>query len=235
MPHLYTGSSGFAYPSWKPAFYPAKLPSAKFLEHYATRLNAVEINYTFRRLPSASTLEKWVATTPGGFVFAVKANMRITHILKLKNAQESTELFLKMIDPLRSSRRLGPILFQLGPTFKRDDQLLSNYLETLPRDLRYTFEFRHTSWLADPVYEVLAKYNISLCLAESEKLEIPKVMTADFVYSRLRKAEYSKDTLASIETQTREQLNSGRDVFAFFKHEEDPQGALYAEDLLARF
>jgi uncharacterized protein YecE (DUF72 family) len=140
-----------------------------------------------------------------------------------------------MIDPLRSSRRLGPILFQLGPTFKRDDRLLGDYLEILPRDLRYTFEFRHASWLADPVYDVLAKHNISLCLAESEKLEIPKVMTADFVYSRLRKTEYSKDTLAAIETQTREQLNSGRDVFAFFKHEEDPQGALYAEDLLARF
>jgi uncharacterized protein YecE (DUF72 family) len=235
MPHLYTGSSGFAYPSWKPIFYPAKLPAAKFLEHYATRLNAVEINYTFRRLPSASTLEKWVAATPAGFVFAVKANMRITHILKLKNAQEATELFLKMIDPLRTSRRLGPILFQLGPTFKRDDQLLSDYLEILPRDLRYTFEFRHASWLADPVYDVLAKYNVSLCLAESDKLEIPKVVTADFVYSRLRKEEYSKETLDGIEGQTREQLDSGRDVFAFFKHEEDPQGALYAEDLLARF
>jgi uncharacterized protein YecE (DUF72 family) len=235
MPHLYTGSSGFAYPSWKPVFYPAKLPAAKFLEHYATRLNAVEINYTFRRLPSASTLEKWVAATPSGFVFAVKANMRITHILKLKNAQEATELFLKMIDPLRTSRRLGPILFQLGPTFKRDDQLLNDYLALLPRDLRYTFEFRHASWLADPVYDVLAKYNVSLCLAESEKLEIPKVVTADFVYSRLRKTEYSKETLAGIESQTREQLDAGRDVFAFFKHEEDPQGALYAEDLLARF
>jgi uncharacterized protein YecE (DUF72 family) len=235
MPHLYTGSSGFAYPSWKPAFYPAKLPAAKFLEHYATRLNAVEINYTFRRLPSASTLEKWVAATPAGFVFAVKANMRITHILKLKNAQEATELFFRMIDPLRTSRRLGPVLFQLGPTFKRDDQLLGDYLEILPRDLRYTFEFRHASWLADPVYDVLARYNVSLCVAESEKLEIPKVVTADFVYNRLRKTEYSKDTLAAVESQTREQLNSGRDVFAFFKHEEDPQGALYAEDLLARF
>ena len=235
MPQLYTGSSGFAYPSWKPAFYPAKLPAAKFLEHYGSRLNAVEVNYTFRRLPSASTLEKWVAATPAEFVFAVKANMRITHILKLRNAVEATELFFRMIDPLRTSRRLGPILFQLGPTFKRDDQLLSEYLQLLPEGLRYTFEFRHASWLVDPVYEVLSKHNVSLCLAESEKLEIPKVVTADFVYSRLRKAEYSADTLAGIEAQTREQLSSGRDVFAFFKHEEDPQGALYAEDLLERF
>jgi uncharacterized protein YecE (DUF72 family) len=235
MPKLYTGSSGFAYTSWKPAFYPAKLPSARFLEHYGSRLNAVEINYTFRRLPSASTLEKWVAATPEGFVFAIKANMRITHILKLRNAQEATELFFRMIDPLRTARRLGPILFQLGPTFKRDDELLSDYLQILPGDLRYTFEFRHASWLADPVYETLGKHNVSLCLAESEKLEIPKVVTADFVYHRLRKTEYSKETLAAIESQTRGQMDTGRDVFAFFKHEEDPQGALYAEDLLARF
>jgi uncharacterized protein YecE (DUF72 family) len=235
MPRLHAGSSGFAYASWKPVFYPQKLAAAKFLAHYATRLNAVEINYTFRRLPSAATLERWVSSTPDGFVFAVKANMRITHILKLKNAEQSTELFLKMIDPLRTSRRLGPILFQLAPTFKRDDDVLENYLKLLPSDLRYAFEFRHASWLADPVYEILGRSNVSLCLAESEKLEIPKVITADFVYSRLRKADYTKEMMAEIESQTREQLAAGRDVFAFFKHEEDPHGALYAEDLLARF
>src|ERR1035438_2499236 len=118
MATLYAGTSGFAYPAWKPGFYPAKLPAKLFLKHYAERLNSVEINYTFRRLPSSSTLKSWVEATPPGFVFAVKANQRITHILRLKNAQEATELFLKMIDPLRTARRLGPILFQLGPTLK---------------------------------------------------------------------------------------------------------------------
>jgi uncharacterized protein YecE (DUF72 family) len=140
-----------------------------------------------------------------------------------------------MIDPLRAARRLGPILFQLGPTFKADQSVLRGYLALLPRDYRYAFEFRHDSWLTDATYDSLGRHNVSLCLAESEKLEIPKVITADFVYSRLRKAEYGKETLAEIERQTREQLASGRDVFAFFKHEEDPHGALYAEDLLARF
>lgn len=235
MPRLYAGSSGFAYASWKPHFYPAKLPAKSFLEHYAKRLNAVEINYTFRRLPSANTLESWVKATSEGFLFTVKANMRITHILKLKNAEEATELFLRMIDPLRTSRRLGAILFQLGPTFKRDDALLQAYLNLLPGDLRYAFEFRHASWLTDEVYAILKSSNVSLCLAESEKLEIPKVVTADFVYRRLRKTEYSPDALAAIEQQTREQIASGRDVFAFFKHEEDPQGALYAEELLRKF
>ncbi len=235
MPSLYAGSSGFAYASWKPHFYPEKLPAKQFLPHYSGRLNAVEINYTFRRLPSATTLENWVKSTPAGFTFAVKANMRITHILKLKNAREATELFLKAIDPLRAARRLGPILFQLGPGFKCDAAVLKEFLELLPSDYRYAFEFRHASWLVDETYAALEKYNAALCLAESEKLEIPKVVTANFLYSRLRKAEYSKETLAGIEQQTRENLAGGRDVFVFFKHEEDPHGALYAEDLLARF
>src|SRR5579862_1013219 len=106
MATLYAGTSGFAYPAWKPDFYPAKLPANQFLKHYATRLNCVEINYTFRRLPSAATLTAWVEATPPGFVFALKANQRITHIKRLKDAAEPTELFFKFIDPLRTSRRL---------------------------------------------------------------------------------------------------------------------------------
>src|SRR5436853_3135722 len=155
MATLFAGTSGFAYPAWKPGFYPAKLPARQFLNYYAERLNCVEINYTFRRLPSPGTLENWVRATRPGFVFAVKANMRITHILRLKGAGDATELFLKMIDPLRSARRLGPILFQLPPAMKCDVALLSSYLELLPSDLRYAFEFRHASWLVDEVYDVL--------------------------------------------------------------------------------
>src|SRR6478672_3404582 len=170
MATLYAGTSGFAYPAWKPGFYPAKTAANQFLAHYAERLNCVEINYTFRRLPSASTLANWVEATRPGFLFAVKANMRITHIQRLKNAEESTALFLKMIDPLRTSRRLGPILFQLPPAVKCDVGLLRTYLELLPPDMRYAFEFRHASWLAEPVYEALREKNVSLCLAESERL-----------------------------------------------------------------
>src|SRR5947209_5022639 len=163
MALLYAGTSGFAYPAWKPGFYPAKLPSNQFLKHYSQRLNCVEINYTFRRLPSASTLANWVEATAPGFVFAVKANMRITHILRLKNAEAATELFLKMIDPLRASRRLGPILFQLPPAMNCDVALLREYLGLLPADLRYAFEFRHASWLADPAYEAPRESNLDPC------------------------------------------------------------------------
>ena len=147
---LYSGTSGFAYPSWKPDFYPEKLPSKKFLSYYATRLNAVEVNYTFRRLPSASTLENWVSDTRPGFVFPLKAHMRITHIQRLKPS-EFTEVFFRAIDPLRTARRLGPVLFQLPPAMKCDEALLAEFLATLPRDIRCAFEFRHASWLTDAV------------------------------------------------------------------------------------
>jgi uncharacterized protein YecE (DUF72 family) len=232
MATLYAGTSGFAYAAWKPAFYPPKLPANQFLKHYAERLNCVEINYTFRRLPSASTLETWVKLTPPGFVFAVKANMRITHILRLKNAEQATDLFLKAIDPLRTSRRLGPILFQLPPHTKCDLDLLRNYLALLPKDLRYAFEFRHVSWLTDNVYQELQSRNVALCLAESEKLEVPEVITADFVYYRLRKPDYTEQDVRGFADRAKELLAGGRDLYLMFKHEETPEGALNAASVL---
>lgn len=233
MAKLYTGTSGFAYPSWRPRFYPEKLPEKKFLEHYASRLNCVEINYTFRRLPAATTLENWVKATPAGFCFACKANQRITHILRLKNADAALELFLRMIDPLRSARRLGPILFQLPPNVKLDLALLNDFLALLPPDLRFSIEFRHTSWLHEGVYDALRRRNVSLCVAESDKLEIPEVITADFVYYRLRKPEYTEGERKSIAERAKELLSQAKDLYLFFKHEETPEGALYAEELAA--
>jgi uncharacterized protein YecE (DUF72 family) len=234
MAMLYAGTSGFAYPDWKPAFYPAKLPAAQFLQHYSGRLNCVEINYTFRRLPAATTLAKWVEATPPGFVFAAKANMRITHILRLKDAGNATEVFLKAIDPLRTSRRLGPILFQLPPQMKCDAGLLRDYLALLPGGMRYAFEFRHESWLVERVYEELRERNISLCVAESEKLEVPEVITADFVYYRLRKPDYTERDIDSFAARAKDLLAGRRDLYLMFKHEESPEGALNAEKLLRK-
>jgi uncharacterized protein YecE (DUF72 family) len=233
MATLYAGTSGFAYPNWKPQFYPAKMPAKDFLRHYASRLNCVEINYTFRRLPAAATLAGWVEATPAGFVFAVKANMRITHILRLKNAEQATEIFFKAIDPLRTSRRLGPVLFQLPPQMKCDLDTLRIYLDLLPTGMRYAFEFRHTSWLAEPVYDELRRRNISLCVAESERLEVPEVITADFVYYRLRKPDYSPEEIEAFSARARELVATGRDLYLMFKHEETPEGALNAEKILS--
>jgi uncharacterized protein YecE (DUF72 family) len=233
MPQLYGGTSGFAYATWKPDFYPANMPSKKFLSHYAGRLNAVEINYTFRRLPSAATLESWVEATPAGFTFALKAHMRITHIQKLKKS-EFNDVFFKAIDPLRTAGRLGPVLFQLPPAFKCDLPVLEEFLAGLPEGIRCAFEFRHASWLSDPVYAALERHGVSLCLAESEKLVVPEVITAPFVYSRLRKDDYSVEDRNEIANRVEQLLGQGRDVYVFFKHEDTPAGALYAEELLRR-
>jgi uncharacterized protein YecE (DUF72 family) len=234
MATLYAGTSGFAYPAWKPDFYPQKLPANQFLKHYAGRLNAVEINYTFRRMPAGTTLANWVESTPPGFVFAVKAHMRITHILRLSNAEQATELFLKAIDPLRTARRLGPVLFQLPPAMKCDVPLLTAYLDLLPKDLRYAIEFRNKTWLAEPVYEELRRRNVSLCVAESEKLEVPEVITADFVYYRLRKPEYTQADIDAISARSKELVATGRDLYLMFKHEESPAGAMNAELVLKK-
>jgi uncharacterized protein YecE (DUF72 family) len=231
MATLRAGTSGFAYPTWKPDFYPAKLPAKKFLEYYATRLNAVEINYTFRQLPKATTLENWIAATADGFTFVCKAHQRITHIQRLKES-EFTDLFFRAIDPLRATRRLGPVLFQLPPNMKADVPLLAAFLAKLPTDIRCAFEFRNKTWLSDEVYRLLEQHRVALCLAESEKFEIPEVVTADFVYVRLRKQDYSPEERAEIAQRVQRQLADGRDVYCFFKHEDTPAGAGYAEELL---
>jgi len=230
MPHLYAGTSGFAYPKWKPDFYPAKLPAKDFLKHYATHLNAVEINYTFRQLPKAATLENWIAATPEGFSFALKAHMRITHIQRLKES-EFTELFFRAIDPLRATRRLGPVLFQLPPNLKADVPTLAAFLAKLPRDIRCAFEFRNNTWLIDEVYRLLEQHGVALCLAESEKFEVPQVITAGFVYVRLRKDDYTPAERAELAQRVRS-LTAERDAYVFFKHEDTPAGAAYAEELL---
>lgn len=229
---VYAGTSGFAYPSWKPRFYPADLPAKRFLEYYAGRLNSVEINYTFRRLPAETTLENWIKATPQGFLFCPKAHQRITHLARLKGAADFVAVFLRSLDPLRATRRLGPILFQLPPYFRRDDTALADFLTALPTDLRYSFEFRHESWLTDEVYKLLSDNNASLCWAESEKLAIPEVSTARFAYFRLRKPEYPPEERKALALAVQKLVKQRKDAFVFFKHEETPEGAFYAEELL---
>ncbi len=232
MGTLYAGTSGWAYPQWKPSFYPAKLASAKFLGYYSSRLNSVELNYTFRRFPTEKLLAGWLAATPAGFQFAVKANQSITHIKRLKDAEETTSRFLASLDPLRQAGKLGPVLFQLPPFLRCDLPRLKNFLAKLPRHTRAAFEFRHDSWFNEEVFDALREANAALCEAESEKLETPHVRTADFIYFRLRKQSYSPEQRAELAARAAELAQTG-DVFTYFKHEDTPEGALYAEELLS--
>ena len=230
---LYCGTSGFAYPSWKPEFYPEKLPSTKFLPYYATWLNSLEVNYTYRRLAAAATFDMGGATTPDGFLFLPKAHMKITHSFKLEGAEEFTRAFLESLNPLREAGRLGPILFQLPPAFKQDLVRLAKFVGLLPRGLRAAFEFRNASWFNEETYTILKDSNVALCLAENENLETPHVLTADFVYLRLRKPDYVESELNSITYRVLQYLGNGYPTYAIFKHEETPAGAINAEKLLA--
>lgn len=231
MGKLYCGTSGFAYPGWKPGFYPDKLPQKKFLSHYATQLNAVEINYTFHRLPSASTMNGWLTETPPDFVLVLKAHQRLTHLNRLKRS-DFTRVFFEAVDVLRVQKRLGPILFQVPPNLACDLALLADFLEDIPSDARCAFEFRHKSWFTPEVYDFLEQRRIALCLAESETLVVPERITADWVYFRLRKADYPPEERAAIAEKVATLLRGGRDVYVFFKHEDTPAGALYARELL---
>jgi len=231
MHKIYAGTSGWAYSGWKPGFYPAKLASAKFLSHYASRLNTVEVNYTFRRVPTEKLLKGWAEAAPAGFQFAIKAHQSITHIKRLRGVADWTLNFLSSLGVLREAGKLGPVLFQLPPFLKCDVPLLTEFLAGLPRGTRAAFEFRDASWFAEDVFAALRKRNAALCHAETESIETPAVQTANFFYLRLRKEKYSAREL---EGQKRNIANLGRqgEVFAYFKHEETPEGALRAEALL---
>ena len=231
MAQLFAGTSGWAYPTWKPEFYPEKLPQKNFLQYYATQLNAVEVNFTFRQLVKETTAQKWIAETPAGFRFSVKAHQVITHIKRLKKTEDFIPRFLSTIEPLAQAGKLGPVLFQLPPNLKADAQLLEDFLAALPRGVASAFEFRHTSWFTDEIFNLLKSRNRALCVAETEERVTPDVVTADFCYYRYRKPSYTPEERQSMVNRIQEHRSQGRDVFAYFKHEETPQGALYAADI----
>ena len=232
MSMFYAGTSGWAYTAWKPLFYPAKLPQKEFLKFYSTQLNAVEVNYTFRRLINEKTIASWVAQTPEHFRFALKAHQNITHIRRLKNAEEPLQRFVDSVQPLAQAGRLGPVLFQLPPNLKADLGLLSSFLELLPRKLRAAFEFRHSSWFMEEVYAILKRHQAALCVAETDELQTPEILTADFGYCRLRRPEYPAEERRRIAGRMRKQMKDAGEIYAFFKHEEQPESPLHARELL---
>lgn len=235
MAQLFAGTSGWAYPSWKPDFYPEKLAQKKFLGFYSTQLNAVEVNFTFRQLVKETTLANWMADTPASFKFTIKAHQVITHIKRLKETEDFVPRFLGTIEPLAAAGRLGPVLFQLPPNMKADKELLEAFLGTLPKRLPTSFEFRHESWWVDEIYDTLRKHGVALCIAETEERTTPEVVTAAFVYYRFRKPTYPPEERKEMIERIEGHLAAGRDVYAYFKHEETPEGAIYARELMKAF
>ncbi|HEY1901725.1 MAG TPA: DUF72 domain-containing protein [Terracidiphilus sp.] len=244
MSRAYIGTSGWAYSSWKPGFYPQALAQKKFLEYYATQLNSVEVNYTFRQLPTESMLTNWLAASGAGFRFSFKAPQQITHFLRLKNCSDALAALSHALAPVVAGGRMGVVLFQLPPNFKVDVVRLDAFLadaglvnaslaDVNPNGLRMAFEFRHSTWFCDEVYVVLRRHRVALCVAESEDLVTPDVVTAPFTCYRLRKSGYSAAQLDVLENTLRGRRSEG-EVFAYFKHEEQPVGAICAVETLRR-
>jgi uncharacterized protein YecE (DUF72 family) len=167
MKSIRIGCSGWNYAHWRNGvFYPSRLPPRRWLEHYARHFDTVEVNSTFYRLPRETAVANWVAETPPDFLFAMKMSRYVTHIKRLRDLAPSIELFYSRIRPLAESRKLGPMLWQLPPTFRRDDQRLAEALATLPSG-RHCFEFRHESWFVEPVYELLRRHDVALVIGDT--------------------------------------------------------------------
>ncbi|HEY7398087.1 MAG TPA: DUF72 domain-containing protein [Gaiellaceae bacterium] len=221
------GCSGWNYAHWRGGvFYPERMPARSWLSHYATRFGTVELNTTFYRLPPPTAAGRWLDETPDDFVFAVKVSRFATHVKRLAEAGEVLGRLLDRIAPLSGSTKLGPLLWQLPPTFRRDDDRLAAALSELPVSLRHAFEFRHASWFTPDVLELLRSHNAALVIADRPEIHAFQTheLTADFAYvrfhhgSRGRRGNYSDAELEEWARRIADWRTRG-DVFAYFNND----------------
>jgi len=227
---FWIGTSGFQYPEWKGSFYPKDLSAAKMLPYYAGHFSTTEINYSFYRIPAPKTLANWAAATPDTFRFSFKAPKEITHIRKLRGAEPTLKRFAETIQSV--DRKLGVVLFQLPPFFKKDLPLLGEFLESIPHGLKSAFEFRHASWFDDETFLLLKRRNAALCIAESDTLATPVEFTADFGYFRLRREDYSRKDIGRWSKIISAQKNRLEHSHIYFKHEDTGVGPKFAAQLI---
>jgi uncharacterized protein YecE (DUF72 family) len=218
------GCSGWNYGHWRDVFYPRGLPPSRWLERYAASFDTVELNTTFYRLPSVESVQRWVATTPSGFVFAVKASRYLTHIRRLRDLGDGIARFYERIAPLVGSPKLGPVLWQLPERFVRDDDRLAAALAALPPG-RHAFEFRHASWFVPEVYRLLRAHDAALVIGDRPRRDFQTdEPTACWTYVRFhygrrgREGNYSARELAAWAARVREWRRRG-DVFAYFNND----------------
>ena len=227
---ILVGTSGYSYKEWKGKFYPEKLANNRMLEFYAQRLPAVEINNTFYRLPKRSVLNTWADQVPTTFRFAIKASQRITHKKRLRDAEDETAFLFDSLKTLK--QRLGVVLFQLPPYLHKDVDRLAAFTRVLPKNIRIAFEFRHASWRAADVYDVLRESGCAWCATDSDENDTPEIpRTADWTYLRLRRSRYSDDDLLN----WRKRIDDAgwNRAFVFFKHEDEAAGPGFAVRFLA--
>ena len=226
---MHVGTSGYNYPEWRGTFYPEKFSTSKMLAFYAERFATVEINYTFDRMPTEKLLEGWSAGTPEHFAFTLKAPKRITHDAKLQRCEDTLQAFCRIARTL--GPKLGVLLFQLAPNFKKDTEVLKAFLELLPEGTRAALEFRHPSWFEAEVFDALRARNVALCIADSEKLSTPVEVTAGYGYFRLRDEGYQQADLEKWAAIVKGLPAS--DAFVYFKHEEQGLGPEFAKRFIS--
>ena len=229
---IWVGTSGYNYPEWKGSFYPETMPSAKMLPYYAERFPTVEINYTFYRMPNETLVAGWARQTPSPYRLTLKAPRRITHDSRLKNTGSLVSGFCQVAASLGD--KLGALLFQLPPNLKKDTSLFDAFLAELPPRACAAFEFRHPSWFDDDVLERLRARNLALCVSDSEKLSAPVVVTADYAYFRLRDEGYTPGDVERWADTIARETSKCRDVYVYFKHEEEGKGPEFAQLLMER-
>jgi len=221
---LRIGCSGWNYASWRDQFYKGK-PARLWLQHYAQHFDTVEVNTTFYRLPLTSSVARWVAETPPDFVFAAKASRYLTHIKRLTDLRDGLARYYERIEPLVRSTKLGPVLWQLPPTFRRDDDRFGSALAALPPG-RHCFEFRHPSWFAEPVYELLHAHGAALVIGDRPEVKEfqTRELTTDWTFvrfhygSRGRRGNYSESELEDW-AQRFEDWNRDVDIYAYFNND----------------
>jgi uncharacterized protein YecE (DUF72 family) len=227
--NLYAGTSGYSYKEWRGSFYPKKFPQDQMLGFYAEHFRTVEINSTFNGIPTASVVDAWARDVPAAFRLAIKSPQLITHRKRLKGVGRPVSRLFDVVGALKT--RLGPVLFQLPPNFKKDLPRLRNFLARLPARRRVAFEFRHASWFDDEVFGLLRKRRAALCVADAgDDLTVPFVATANWGYLRLRRPAYGDAALKTWIKQMRAQ--DWRDAFVFFKHDDKGKGPRMAKRLL---
>jgi uncharacterized protein YecE (DUF72 family) len=222
------GTSGYAYKEWKGTFYPEDVPAEDMLSYYARQFDTVEVNNTFYRMPSKKNIAAWSAAVPDGFTFVLKASQKITHFARLQNAEDSVRYLCDTA--LQLGPKLGALLFQLPPNFKKDVDRLRAFLPALDQEVRCAFEFRHESWFAPDTYELLRSRNVGLCVADTETGTTPLEPTADFGYLRLRDEGYESRDLADWARRVRDVDGRWKEAFVFFKHEESGKGPALARE-----
>ena len=230
---ILVGTSGYNYPEWKGSFYPSDLAATKMLPYYASRFPTVEINYTFYRMPTPKLIAGWRAQVPPEFRFTLKAPKRITHDKRLRAAEVDSAVSGFLTAASELGPQMAALLFQLPPNFKKDLGLLKEFLALLPPKTTAAFEFRNASWLEDDVFDALRARNIALCIADSDTRETPLVQTADYAYFRLRDEGYGEADIAKWTETAKQAGATARDVFVYFKHEDEGKGAAFGQQMMA--